>query len=479
MPSFIPQSDFTDGVEQILSAGDLGIFRKNVALIDALSYRQTYGFDSSSGGGTPTPGFYPAAPNFRIWKGYFRFRTGMTTLTVKGRTTFPGTVELKVYLNGGGGSVATISSPQTSFTEDITISGLGYADQQIVPIEILATGTGSTKTATCVITDIYASPYVSAGGSYGGVPTFTSSTINQTKLTQLGDAIEWCYDRMAEVPILPQRGTIRQLGPFRNGSEPIWIGSVVRNYSEDILRIFGEVTNPYTPSWNYTVYINQVLAYTSSTFGAGTTSIYLPLDFSSVTVGSAAEVSIYHVVTDQGLSANWKQPRFTLYYAATNPSGNMYPTAALPTAFEQGSLSDTELVSRLNDLCTIVTATKARIDAAPHVWERVRAVRTWYGWDEDTRGVLPQRAPLHFNRRGSRLVVRGKDVKIGWGAPSTPVHQDGFIDYDNYEFPHTEQVIDADKIDTKEVYLDSYPGLYLARQYYLIGDVYYAEEYLD
>jgi hypothetical protein len=474
---FAIQPTFKDAVDMILGAGDLNVLRQNVALIDALSYRQTNGFDSSSGGGTPTPGAYPSAPPFRVWYGFLRFRSDVTALTITGRISFASTVSLKVYLNGNATAAATITSPQTSFTSTITISSLGYADGQIIPIEIRATGSGSTATGTVVITGIYATPITMSG--WPGVPTFTTATVNAAKLNQLASAIAWCYNRMALVPILPQRGCIRQLGSFRNGVTPIWYGSVVRNFTEDILRIQAYITNPYTPSWRYKVYINQSLAYTSDTYGAGDVNIYLPLTLSGVSVGNTAEVSFIQEVLDQGNKANWVFSRWSLHYARTNPSGNVYPAASLPTAFAHGSLSATTLVSRLDSLATIVAAVKARIDAAPHLWERGYAVRSWYGWDDNTRGVLPQRAPLHFNRRGSRLVVRGKDVKIAWGVPTTPIHEQGFLDYDNYEFPSTQQIIEGDKVDTKEVYLDSFSGVFVGVRYYLIGDVSYAEELQD
>lgn len=472
---FTTQPIFHDNVSQILSAGDLDILRNNAALIDQLSYRQTYGFDSSSGGGTPTPGAYPNSPPFRIWKGYIRFRSGMTTLTITGRVNFAATVSLKVYVNGVLG--ATISSPQTSFTQTITISGSGFADGQIVPVEILTNGSGNTKTGTCVITDIYADPIDMSG--WPGVPTFTVATINATKLNQLTEAIEWCYDRMSIVPILPQRGTIRQLGQFRNGTYPIWYGSVLKGRTEDTLLIKGYITNPYTPSWRYKIYLDQSLVYTSSTYGAESVSVEHQISLSGVSVGASAEVLLLQEIIDEGVRANWKFSRWSLHYAMTYPSGGIYPAATLPTAFAAGSLSATTLVSRLNTLASVVSAVKTRIDAAPHLWEHARALRTWYGWDEDTRGVLPQRAPIHFNRRGSRLVVRGKDVKIAWGPVTTPMHEKGFLDYDNYEFPNTEQIIASDKVDTKEVYLDTYPGLYPDRQYFVIGDVYYAEELVE
>src|SRR5689334_19913425 len=91
---------FKDSVGQILSSGDLRVLRQNVHTLDGLSFRTMPLLDNSGPSYTGAPGTYKDTAPFRIWKGYFRFRTGMTTLTIVGRTTATSGITLKVYLNG-------------------------------------------------------------------------------------------------------------------------------------------------------------------------------------------------------------------------------------------------------------------------------------------------------------------------------------------------------------------------------------------
>jgi hypothetical protein len=467
---------FSDADDQIISSGDLRIIRQNAMLVDALSFRPVPMLDNSAALDTGTPGFYKSGPTFRIAKYYFRFRAGMTTLTIKGRTTAPSGVTVKIYLNDSGTASATISAPQTSFTSTITISGLGFTVGQIIPILIKAEGSGNTSTATFYITSCYVGPISKSG--WPGVPTFSVSTLNETKLNQLCSAIDWVYDRLNIVPFVPNRTTKVQLLQFRSGSWPVWFGTVQRGFDEDVAVVEGGFTNVSSTGLRYKIYLAGSLVATGATQTPGYYEFSETISLSGVAVGSTAEVWVYGEVVTPGPQADWKFGRMSIHRAEANAS-TYYPIATtLPVSFTYGSKSPSALVSDLNAIANIVSTAKTRIDDAPHIFARAHALRHWYGYDEDTRGNLDNRAPVHFIRRGSRLVVRGKDVKLGWGF-ATLARDDQGVNYDGYTYSRTEQIIDGDKVDTREVYLDSYPDLYPDRLYFLFGDVYYAEELLS
>jgi len=472
---------FYDGVNMIESAPALRALRRNAALVDGLSYRQMPCFDSSAGLDTYTPGYYPASGPFRDWNGYFRFRSGMTTLTIEGSADLQDTEVIKVYLNGSGTSSLSIV-PADPFSEDITISGLGYTDGQIVQIELKVENTGSSTAAgRYVIYDIYASP-ISYATPWPGVPTF-SSTYSALKLNQLSNAAIWLFNRMAATPIVPNLVMRYALGSFGTSPNlrPLWYGSVGRYYSNDILRIYGEFTNVTDVAQRLKVYLGGSLAYTSSNYGPGTWPISIAIALTH-TLGERIEASVWEeTVTPGAVSAAWKQSRFSLLVRRSEADGSGYPYATMPSDFTAATnIGATTLNGRLNALATVLSNAKARIDARPEIWGRARAVRRWFGKNgEDTQGNFDARARVGLIRQGYRLVVKGKGVSIAFGPITVPSDPQKGPQYDTHTYGKTTSVIDGDKADTRTIYLDSIEGLVPGTLYVLTGDVQYAEELLN
>lgn len=464
---------FKDGVGQILSAGlHLNKLRDNTGLLDALSFRTVSAIDSSATLDTGTPGKYRTALPMRVWLGYFKWRTGMTTLTVFGRKSAPVGVSLKVYVNGSGTAAATITA--NTFSQDIDIS-TGYTNGQIVKVEVKASGTGDTSTSTFVV-GAYVSPI--SKSSWPGVPTFTTATINASKLNQLYNAQVWLYDRINMVPMVPSRLILSKIGPFRPSDiHVVYVGQVVRGYSADSLRVHGYALNQTSPGMRYKIYLNNVLTATSSTFGTGWHEIDETISLSGVSVGDYAEVIVKAEVVTAAAQSDWKQSRWSLDIVGTTGS---YTYATLPDAFAYGSMTPANLVTALNSLSTSLSTVKSRIDAAPHIFSRAPVQRWWYGYDDNTDMYLPKRATVKAYRRGDILTVYGKDVKLGWGPATFTYREDrGFTDYDDYSYQNTEQIIDADKVETKDVYLDSYPSLLQGQKFFVLGEnCYYVEELL-
>lgn len=473
---------FVNGVGQPLSATYLNALRTAAIQLDAWSYRIMPSFDSSAGLDTKTPGYYPAAPPFRIWRGYFRWRTGMTTLTIIGRTaSAPAGATVKTYVNDAGVASDTIASPLPStFTRTISISS-GYTDGQVVAVEIKAEGSGVTTTMEIVIHDIYAGP-IAFGTAWPGTPTF-AGTYDSGKLNQLINACQWLYDRMNVTPMVPQRAQVYALGPFGNRAYeqhyPLYYGGIQRSYSDSKVRVIGYFTNVTSTSIRWKIYLGGSLAFTSATVGPGTYTIYDSVALTN-TVGTRTEIAIFAEVIDPGPNnpptAPWRQSRWSILVVQEEPSTS-YPYATPPAAFTQAAISATTLNSRLNSIATMLSDTKARIDADTHVWGRARAVRRWYGLTEATNGNYDKRAPIVFIRRGDRVIVSGKGVNIGYGAFQVP--SDPSKNADDYTFSQNSQAIAADKVETQTVWLDSLPGLEYGVAYYVTGEgSRYAEELL-
>lgn len=465
---------FHDGVGQILSAGQhLNKLRSNVALLDALSFRASPAIDSSATLDTGTPGKYRSALPMRVWSGYFRWRTNMTTLTVFGRKSAPGGVSLKVYIDDSSTAAATITS--NTFSQDIDISS-GYTNGQIVKVEVKASGSGDVTSSTFVV-GAYVSPISKA--SWPGVPTFTKSTINASKLNQLYNAQVWLYERITMTPIVPHRAITYKIGPFKPSEvQTVYVGQVLRGYSDDSLSIHGYAVNQTSPGMRYKVYLNNSLVVTSSTFGTGWHEIEETISLSGVTVGTYAEVRIDAEVVTAAAQSDWKQSRWSLDRVEATGA---HTYATLPDPFEYGSMTPDDLVTALTSLSSSLSTVKSRIDSASGVFGRAPVQRMWYSYDDKPDMYLPKRGPVKLFRKGNQIVVRGKDVKLGWGPATFTYREDrGFTDYDEYQFQNTETIIDADKVETRTIYLDSYPSLTVGTKFFVMGEsCYYVEELLS
>jgi hypothetical protein len=80
-------------------------------------------------------------------------------------------------------------------------------------------------------------------------------------------------------------------------------------------------------------------------------------------------------------------------------------------------------------------------------------------------------------RFGDRIIVRGKNVAIGWGAKIIDEGNDPWLQY-TFKYDKTQTIISGDKVDTQTFQLGQVTGLFPSQPYYLTGDVIYAAEYL-
>lgn len=489
MAAFSTLPIWYDNAGQLDSATDLNVMREAAGLIDRWTYRSDPAFDSSAGLDTNTVGYYSSANPMRIWWGAARFVGGCTTLTVEGYGLRSQSENIKVYINGtdvvaSGTNVITITLPTSvgTFSGTWTVSGL--TDGQIVPIEIVINGVHDL-TANYQITDVYFSSISKSG--WVAAPTFTASTVNAANLNALCTALQWVYDRMRLVPMQAHLGQFYALGPFKDPSSgdaqhtdrPMYYGSIGKYYSNAILRVGGSVTSLTTTQWNFKVYLNGTLAYTSSTYGVGTQAIYAPIALTSYTLGTRVRVAILASALNGGTADPLRFTHWTIGILRAEPDGTGWPYASLPAAFvgpTGGTVTMSSVVTKLNSLSTIVNNAKTRIDGRPELWARSRAMRRYYNRD-DNADLYKSRARPYFPRRvGSELYVKGTNVELGYGPITMKIDAqfNGWSDYETYK---KQQI--SDSANGVLVYLDDLEGLDVGTAYMILGDPLYGAEYIS
>jgi len=493
MPIWEQLPAFYANSEQIDSSTDLNLMRVATGLIDRWSYRNEPAFDSSTGvDRINTPGYYDLTTPLRIWWGSALYVTGCTTLTIEGFGAKSSAELLKVYINGtdvsgSGTALGTITLPTGSsaaFSQAFTVTGL--TDGTVVPIEIRAEGT-HLSTATWVIMDVYFSAITKSG--WVAAPSFAAvaDATDPVKLNGLCFSLQWMFERMRLIPMVPRLALFYNLGPFKDPSSgdpqhtnrPMWYGSIGRYYANAELRIAGVIQSLTTTGYNFTVYLNGTLAYTSPTYGIGSTYPDVRIALSSYTLGSRVRVHILASATNGGTSNPLRFTRWTLGICHAYADSSGWPYATLPAKFVGPSASTNAdaLRIKLANLATIVNNAKARIDARPEQWARSRAMRRYYTRNTFTEQLLVARARPHVPQRsGSELFVKGKDIKVGYG-PITVTVDAAANGFENYQYQRQESVSGAEA--GALVAMDGLKGLDVGEAYAILGDPLYAAEYIS
>lgn len=467
MPVLSLPGAFVDDCDVPISSADVNQLRDACVLLDGLTSRRLAACCSS---GAQTCGsaadWHPRGDYRQSWWGGI-FRSGMTTLTIEGVCDY----QLDFYL-GGVFNSSQAASPG-GFTKNITLSG--YSDGDATLLEIKTHGNPSTVPtgyATLYrIDDVYLSPIV-VTTAWGGVPTF-AGTYNAARLNQLTDAAQYIWERVTAVPIIPVVGGIMIPASHKQETIRLFDGSVGRYASNEVLRVYGNL-NCRTNAEHVEIYVGGALAYTSPTYTAGQNISIAQTVTLSNTLGTRTAVAIRAVIEDNTYRAfPGVFSSYTLPAIRSEADSSGYATQAPPTAFTaEESITDTTLNARLNGLATMLSTAKARLDARPELWNRARLTRRVYANDDTQVARNFRRYAGNFVRQGDRLVVRGKGVKIGFGAISfKPPEKEGEpINYSDFTWAREESVgTQEDTAQTTIVYLDQIDGLELGMRYYVFG----------
>jgi hypothetical protein len=463
---------FIDDVGAFLAGPDLELMRLNAQALDGMSFRRQATFDSSSSATTSYAAALHTGNDFQPGRYTLRYFITMTTLTIAGRATGYGASTLRFYVDGVDKGTVTLGS---TWTKTISIAS-GYTSGQFIDIQINVESNPS-ETSVYIIDAVYGTP-ITAPTSWPGAPSWGGAVYSATRLNQFVAACGNLYDRMNLIPIVAQVAHVFVPVTHKAETHRIYSGSVLRSFTEDKLRVFGSAVINNTAEL-FKVYLDGVLAYTSPTMTLGTYSILQDITLSH-TVGTRAGVAIEVTVTDASNQDpnNTHNSRYTITAARAQATGAGYPYATPPAAFVgNGSINDAPLDTALGTLSSMLTTVNSRLNGRPELWGRAYAMRKRYALDEHQNTKLMRIYPHVMQRLGDRLVVRGKGVKIGWGA-ITVESQDTGIDYSKYTWTNEQEIIGGDSVDTAIVFLDSLPGLYRGTQYFVFGsDVIWAGEY--
>ena len=480
MPTLNLPGTWVNDVNTPLSAADLNMYRDAAVMLDGLTFRKMPMTCSSAAQTHGDAADWHSKGDFRHswWGGLFR--TGMTTLTIEGVNDY----RFDFYLNGVFNSFQ--AATPGGFTKNITLSG--YTDGDVVLLEIRTNGNPNPATGTTGYTplyrvdDVYMSP-ISVTSAWGGVPTF-AGTYSATLLNQLSDACQYIWDRVTVVPILPILGGTMVSASHRQETIRLLDGSIGRYASNEVFRVVGTL-NCRTHAEHYEIDVNGVTVVTSSTYSEGQdVAISHPITLSH-TLGTRVPVRIRAVIEDNTYAAfPGVFSSYTLIALRSEADSSGYSTQTPPTAFTaEESISAATLNSRLNSLATMLSTAKTRLDNRPEVWNRARLMRRVYSHDDTQVARNRKLYTADFIRQGDRLVVRGKGVKIAYGAVSykAPEKENDPINYLDPSWA-TEQSVGGqdDKVETSTIYLDTLPGLEIGMRYhvYASGALEYAGEFL-
>lgn len=481
---------FTDNVGQFLSATDQRILRQNVSYIDTLTYRPMDPFASSGGVDSGTPGSYyrPGKPPTRLGRWWLRYRSSMTTLYIDGVSAKAGAEYIKVYINGTA-QTPTITTNGT-WSQSYTLSGL--TDGQVIPIDVWVEGSSSIdiSAASYVIREIRAGPAPKPADSWPGLPTFTT-TLNAAHLNQLCAAIDWLYRRIQMVPITPGILQLYANGPastrgIDGAGRPLGYYGIRRNYSQDVVKVRGQVDNPTTPQIDLQLVLNGSAVVATTSIGPGLGQAF-SLSFDpgayGIAVGQFGHMAVVAKTVVEPDRSLWQHGRWSFNTRMEPAAGSAYPYAALPAPpSDLQDLTGEQLRDYLISLASIVSAAKTRIDGAPHVWDRVRAARQWFNYTDKPEDVFPKRALLRFERNGSPtaslFVYGGGNVQMLYGA-RTVGNNDKGIAYDDYKYESEDSVLSGEQAGSTIVYLAGNQKLPPGTFYQLRGEkLWYAEEFL-
>jgi hypothetical protein len=258
----------------------------------------------------------------------------------------------------------------------------------------------------------------------------------------------------------------------------VYCGTVGRYYSQQKLRLGWQVADNTLPDLHMEVWVNGALAYDTGTLPQGTIGGDNIIDLSSVPLGTRAEIEIW---SNQHATIPRSSYHFSFWTFWTIQGqaydATIYTTPSLPPTAEVVT-SQATLTAYLNNLASVISAAKARIDAQPNYYNRVRAQRRWFSKYDKADGLAIRRNPPRFWRCGDALIVNGKGVGIGYGGVDLPVDPIRGVSYAEYKWLKTQQILDGETQGTQVLWLDTVPGVPRASAYYLTGEVHWAEETL-
>lgn len=442
----------------------------NARTIDGLSYRGRRAFTNTS---IKYVWEYGAQPLI-IGLGCIQYRTGVTNLNLVIDAPQPGggTHDLEVYLDGVLQYTTTLNVARTTYS--FAINALGYSDLDIIEVEVRDNWSAGSISQAALI-DVYMDAMSGGFASFPGVPTF--GDISLANLTDLAEAQQWVMDRLSRTDQMLFMGPLFMsgLGYTTSDAAVIFDGGIAKSNGADRLRI----------NMNYQIIANQSETVTVRLDGASVaTATYTlgqsgeqgwDIDISAYTAEAPIRLTLEQTVnTAPGAG----YPLLGSFYSLIDiyTARSTYPVPTLPTPYAPlDSLTFANLKTALNQICTVTLDAANRTGSATDIFNRQRMFRWRPAADAGQRDYFQNVLVARGRRAHDALWVRGKGLKIGYGALRITKAAPGQA-YE-WETQFTQDLITGDDVETKLLYFDSFPGLDVGMPYLLIGsDLRYAAE---
>lgn len=492
MPSlktYIDSPLFYNGAE--LSATDMNILRNNAEAIKTASLRSLHVHNIHRAINTTNH-------NEWTWRGGFQYRTGLTTARFVIWTkdvTGQGDMDIVIYFNGV--EVDRYDSSITGVnvggftTRDITLTGRGYADYEIITVEVkpvmdVFDRDAQPSMGEQYVFDAYTFPWSSVGGvTWPGVPSFGS--LNASNLNQLANGLDYLAVRVGQMPYPLQMNIFKwknmnnprytKMRWFRvkpanqNGWFNTRIFYMAENNNAEIRLTIGSVTwtyGPYSKGQRVDININVDLIAAGLSWNTdylGTVEEYIP--------------PANREDSSDG-RGGYVDSRISIYSLATgNPNGYTMPATPATSQILE-SMTFSALQTRLNAIGNVVSTAYSNITGNPMVYDRGYMFRARYGQHAEQDEYWDTTFVAGKTRAGDVLWVKGKDVRLGYGPITTELKDKDKVNGPwTLKFQYEEQLLESDKVTQSYVYLDQYKGLFPGMPYYVFGtDIHYAAEHL-
>lgn len=434
-----------------------------------------------------------ANPLTYYWRGGFRYRTGLTTLTVSVDRALLGTgvaPRVRAHVNG----VTRIDAALTAGLNSYSVSGMGswglvngdVAEVRIDIFDPAAPQPTFDETPNVwgryYLADAYVSPASAIHTTaWPGVPTFTTSP-DEARLVQLGNAGVWLAQRMAACPVpLFQRLVSSPDLPWwtPQPDEPIrhlWSGGGVRGpydrISARVVWVKGSATNQ-----RIRMLINGSEVATTANISAGGWNHTFDVNISGYSSSAPLRVELELVITTGAEAGGYPNRLSVDYVEFRRASPPLQTMSNRPVSWEQTDWATRK--SRLNAIAGWLNTIKSRIDADSDRWDRIRLFRGSYAYEPGEAEYLKGRHhAVRRARTGTRLIVRGTNIKLGWGPLGATLNdpKEPFGEY-SFTWGFEETLVSGSEVQTREVQLDALPGLLPGMLYQVYGgDVRYAGE---
>lgn len=450
-------TDSAAGKATYVAAPDVNRLRTNALFLDMLTLRGRTAWTD-----TLIPSELYGGSPFEITACSFQFRTGMTTATFLIYSVIPGgTHTARVFFDGVQVTTAVLTGGGSGGFQTINVTLSGLTDYQIVDVIIDVTVVSSSTPATYRVVDAYVHPLTGVyTTAYPGVPTF--GTVNASALNQLANAQIWVWNRVALAHQPVFMGLLLHVAHAYVSTKIIWTGSAVRanNANRLYVAVGAQVVTNVAEFWRLTIGttsggVDIVVDSPTFTLGPYQQLHLFDVDISARSDGVPFPIELRQHVITAGAGSQ-QGTRFTLFGIFT--ARNSAPAITVPAISQpRESLTYALLQTRLTQIATLTNNAAVRVQAAADIFNRVRCFRWRPGLDAGQRQVFKDTMVAIVTRRTDAIWVRGKNVKLGYGAIKvTRIMNDPWT----YEFQYSHDLTSGDEVQNKLIYLDTFEGLF-------------------